>query len=74
MATDLFPTESMTPLERKRSDESSGKSAGFAGLVQRLKYSYQPNALDAPKSPYITNAVTPHRLEVQQLELYEIEE
>lgn len=59
MATELFPTESMNPLERKRSDEGSSEPAAFAGPVARSKYSYQPNALDAPKSPYVTNAVPP---------------
>lgn len=44
MATDLFPTESMNPLERKRSDEGSSEPAAFAGPVERSKYSYQPNA------------------------------
>jgi len=74
MATDLFPTGSMNPLDRKRSDEGSSEPATFAGPVERLKYSYQPNALDAPKSPHVTNAVPPHRFEGQQLELYEIDE
>lgn len=74
MATDLFPTESMNPLERKRSDEGSSEPAAFAGPVARSKYSYQPNALDAPKSPSVTNAVPRHRVAAQQLELYDIDE
>ncbi len=74
MATDLFPTESLNSLERKRSNEGSSEPAGFAGPVARSKYSYQPNALDAPKSPFVTNAVPRHRFAAQQLELYDIDE
>ena len=74
MATDLFPMESMDPLDRKPSVEGSSEPAAYAGPVERLKYSYQSNALDAPKSPFVTNVVPPHRFEAQQLELYEIEE
>jgi hypothetical protein len=46
MATDLFPTESMNPLERKRSDEGSSKPAALAGPVGRSKHFYPPRQID----------------------------
>ena len=42
--------------------------------MERSKYFYEPQALDALKGVYVTNAVEKQRLEEKQLELYETDQ
>ena len=74
MSTDLFGTESIDRLDRKICPRGVVKTDESGEAVERLKYFYQPNALDTAKGLYLTNVVERRRLDERQLELYETDE
>jgi hypothetical protein len=67
---ELIGTESADTLDKEISPWDAIKMYEFDEGVELSKYFYEPKALDAVKSVYVTNAAAKQRLEEKQLELY----